>query len=160
MLFLTAYSGNKEVNMSRRKNLRLPDYDYSTMGAYFITLVTRLRAPLFGHITNTQLINSRMGDIAGREWRALPTRIPGLTLDAYILMPNHLHGILWLGENRLYPLSRIIALYKAGVTRHCRQKIWQFNFYERVIRDERELYFARQYIEQNPLRWELDRYYL
>ncbi|MEG3128353.1 transposase [Pantoea cypripedii] len=146
--------------MPHRKNLRLPDYDYRTTGAYFITLVTRLRTPLFGHIMNTRLISSRLGEIAGQEWKALPSRIPGLTLDAFVLMPNHLHGILWLGENKHCPLSRIIALYKAGVTRRCGQKIWQFNFYERVIRDERELYFVRQYIEHNPLRWELDRYYL
>ncbi|WP_416412194.1 transposase [Pantoea sp. App145] len=146
--------------MSHRKNLRLPYYDYKSAGAYFVTLVTRQRAPLFGHIENTQLMSSRFGIIAEQEWSMLPSRINKLKLDAFVLMPNHLHGILWLGENMLCPLQRIIALYKAGVTRRCEQKIWQFNFHERVIRDEGELYFVRQYIEQNPLRWELDRYYL
>ncbi|WP_313689057.1 transposase, partial [Pantoea sp.] len=139
---------------------RLPYYDYKSAGAYFVTLVTRLRVPLFGHIDNSCLIRSHFGTIAELEWFSLSSRIPGLKLDSFVLMPNHLHGILWLGENRLCPLSRIIALYKAGVTRRCGQKIWQFNFHERVIRDERELYFVRQYIEQNPLRWEWDRYYL
>ncbi|MDY0925962.1 transposase [Pantoea trifolii] len=145
--------------MNRRKNTRLQNYDYSSPGAYFITLVTRSRAPLFGRINHGQIIDSQIGSVARKEWHALPKRIPGIKLDLFILMPNHLHGIIWLTDGNSLPLSRIIAFYKAGVSRICHQSIWQYNFHERVIRDERELYFARQYIEQNPLRWELDRYY-
>ncbi|ERK17810.1 hypothetical protein L579_2764 [Pantoea sp. AS-PWVM4] len=145
--------------MPRRKNLRLPHYDYTTSGAYFITLVTRLRAPLFGYIDQNKVICNNVGKIAVQEWLFLPSRVAGLTLDSFILMPNHLHGVLWLGENITFSLPRIIGLYKAGVSRRCEQKIWQFNFFERVIRDEQELYNVRQYIEQNPMSWELDRYY-
>ncbi len=145
--------------MKGRKNSRLPHHDYTSSGAYFITLVTRLRVPLFGHIENSTLVPSQIGCAAEQEWLALPTRILGLTLDTFIVMPNHLHGIIWLGEGNTLPLAKIIALYKAGVSRICQQSIWQRNFHERVIRDEQELFFARQYIEQNPLRWELDRYH-
>ncbi|WP_343551307.1 hypothetical protein [Pantoea sp.] len=145
--------------MKGRTNTRIPHYDYTSPGAYFITLVTRLRAPLFGHIEYSTLVCSPIGIIAEQEWQALPTRIVGLRLDAFVVMPNHVHGILWLSEANKLSLAKIIALFKAGVSRRCQQSIWQRNFHERVIRDERELFFARQYIQQNPLRWECDRYY-
>ncbi|NWA63121.1 transposase [Pantoea sp. B9002] len=145
--------------MKRRKNTRLPYYDYTSQGAYFITIVTHLRAPLFGYIENSILIPSSIGLTAKQEWFAISSRIPGVKLDAFVLMPNHLHGIIWLTDETVFTLAKIMALYKAGVSRICQQSLWQRNFYERIIRDERELYFARQYIEQNPLRWELDSYY-
>ncbi|WP_336767781.1 hypothetical protein [Pantoea endophytica] len=145
--------------MKGRKNIRLLNYDYTASGAYFITLITRLRAPLFGHIDHHLFFPSPMGHTAKQAWLALPTRIAGLTLDSFVVMPNHLHGIIWLTGDNTVSLSTIIALYKAGMSRMWQQSLWQRNFYERVIRDERELFFARQYIEQNPLRWTLDRYY-
>ncbi|XXN65458.1 transposase [Enterobacter ludwigii] len=145
--------------MNLRKNTRLKNYDYSSQGAYFITLVTRLRESIFGHIESTRLIPSSIGLVAEQEWSTLSTRISGIKLDVFILMPNHLHGILWLTDENALTLSRIMALYKAGVSRICQQSIWQYNFHERIIRDERELFFTRQYIEQNPLRWESDLYY-
>ncbi len=145
--------------MNHRKHIRLQHYNYSSPGAYFVTLVTRLRAPLFGYIKNEQLIPTALGQLAEQQWLLLPSRLSGLQLDKFIIMPNHLHGLIWLDTEKKYSLSKVIAFYKAGVSRISHQKIWQHNFYERIIRDESELHFTRQYIEQNPLRWELDRYY-
>lgn len=145
--------------MQFRKQLRLLHYDYAAAGAYFITLVTRQRLCLFGHIRQAQLIPSKTGSVVYQEWLNLSLRVPGLMTDAFIVMPNHLHGILWLSGENNNSLSRVIAGYKAGVSRVIANIVWQHNFYERIIRNEKELFFARQYIEQNPLRWELDHYY-
>ena len=145
--------------MNQRKNTRLVNYDYASSGAYFVTLVSRLRAPLFGYITHETLTPSPVGIIVEQEWLLLSTRIPLLRLDKFTVMPNHFHGILWLKPDNTLPLSRIISSYKAGVSRLCHQSIWQYNFHERVIRNERELFYTRQYIEQNPLRWHVDPYF-
>lgn len=145
--------------MKYRQNIRLRNYDYASPGAYFITLVTHQRSLLFGDINNGKLMATALGSIAEQHWLNIASHLNAVALDAFTLMPNHLHGILWLNEGS-NSLSRIIAFYKAGVTRCAGIKVWQSNFYERVIRRERELMFTRQYIEQNPLRWALDRYHL
>ncbi|RRW72320.1 hypothetical protein EGJ48_11560 [Pantoea dispersa] len=145
--------------MQFRKQLRLLHYDYTAAGAYFITIVARQRLCLFGSIRQAKLVPSKTGSVVYQEWLKLSLRVPGLMTDAFIVMPNHIHGILWLCSENNNSLSRIIAGYKAGVSRVTANRVWQHNFYERIIRNEKELFFARQYIEQNPLRWELDHYY-
>lgn len=82
--------------MQFRKQLRLLHYDYAAAGAYFITLVTRQRLCLFGRMRQAQLIPSKTGSVVYQEWLNLSLRVPGLMTDAFVVMPNHLHGILWL----------------------------------------------------------------
>ncbi len=82
-----------------RRSIRLPDHDYSQPGAYFITIVTHHRDCLFGNIVNGQMQLSPMGQIAEEHWRAIPQHFPHVGLGAYVVMPNHLHGIIIIHEN-------------------------------------------------------------
>jgi REP element-mobilizing transposase RayT len=83
-----------------RRSIRLPDYDYSQPGAYFITMVTYQREPLFGEIVNGEMRLSAMGQIAEEHWRAIPEHFPQVELGAFVVMPNHVHGIIILHDGR------------------------------------------------------------
>jgi putative transposase len=82
-----------------RRSIRLPDHDYSQPGAYFITMVTHQRANLFGNIVNGEMQYSPMGRIAEEHWRFIPEHFPDVELGAYVVMPNHIHGIIIIREN-------------------------------------------------------------
>src|SRR5947209_5877805 len=129
-----------------RKSLRLRDYDYSANGAYFITVCTHERcAVLIGE----------MQAAAEREFLALPSRFSGLSLDCWIVMPDHLHAIVPLIECRS-TLSAIVQAYKSLSTRAIKQltdvgRVWQRGFYDRVVRNEIELAALREYVHDNPI---------
>ncbi|QGY29666.1 hypothetical protein CUN67_12285 [Pantoea cypripedii] len=151
----------REAKMKNRKYPRLKNYDYKTTGAYFITLVCHQRLPLFGRISSGTFHPTLLGETTWYEWNNLTCRYPSwLRTDAFVLMPNHLHGILWLLDGCPRSVSDIIGLFKSGVTRQFHLKIWQRSFYDRVIRDEYELLKIREYIQNNPLQWALDRLYI
>ncbi len=80
----------------RRKALRLPGYDYTRAGAYFVTICTRHREPLLGRVVDGETVLSAFGQIADATWRWLGEQYPYVVIDAYVVMPNHLHGILWI----------------------------------------------------------------
>jgi putative transposase len=166
------------MNQFRRRSIRLRDYDYGAHGAYFVTLCTQLRYLHFDDITIKQ--------IAEDCWKAIPDHFPNTELDEWIVMPNHLHGIILITEtstntdNRrgvqlnAHPTSRqapaspyrgtlavIVRTYKAAVTSACRKQgkidfAWQRNYYEHIIRNEGDLNRIREYIVLNPMRWEED----
>ena len=77
-----------------RKSIRLPEYDYSQAGAYYVTIVTYQRDCLFGEIVNEEMILNDLGKIADECWRAIPEHFPNVELGAYVIMPNHAHGII------------------------------------------------------------------
>lgn len=81
-----------------RRSTRLPDYDYSQLGAYFVTLVTRKRTCRFGEIDRETVILNKDGQIARSEWNHLADRFPGVALDEFVIMPDHIHGIIFLQE--------------------------------------------------------------
>ena len=83
---------NREIH--HRRSIRLKGYDYTQAGAYFVTIVLQDRLCLFGEIVNTEMQLSKAGEVASRFWEALPDRFPMIKIDAYIIMPNHLHGIV------------------------------------------------------------------
>lgn len=143
--------------MKQRKSPRLHYFNYASPGAYFITLVCQNRWSLFGEIHNDKLSISSLGQIASDAWYTLPERVPGLHLDVFTIMPNHLHGILWLNETTSLSLLQVINLYKGGVTRMAGRRMWQRSFYDRVIRNADELAAIRDYIRNNPAQWTLDR---
>jgi REP element-mobilizing transposase RayT len=82
-----------------RRSIRLPHYDYSQPGAYFVTIVAWQRECLFGEIVNAETRLYKIGKIVESEWLALPKRFSSLELGAWVIMPNHFHGILWIHEN-------------------------------------------------------------
>jgi REP element-mobilizing transposase RayT len=141
----------------QRRPIRLPAYDYASPGAYFVTVCTAGRVCFLGSIVEDASRLDAVGRLVEREWVALPTRFPYLELDAFVVMPNHLHGIVVLRAGQAPPLPVVVGSFKSGCSRHAGRALWQRGFHERVIRDERELARIRQYVAENPLRWALDR---
>jgi putative transposase len=141
------------------KRLRLPGYDYHCPGAYFITVVTRGRERLFGRIRDGQVYHSAEGAIAVSTWHSIPQHHRGVRLDAFVVMPDHLHGILVLDSSPL-SLPDLVALFKAATTREINRlrgspgaAIWHRSYHERIIRDDGEWNRIRRYIENNPRDW-------
>ncbi len=151
-----------------RRSIRLPAYDYSQVGAYFVTFVCKGRALL--------LEDPPARVIVDETWRWLADRYEHVHVDEYIVMPNHVHGIIVIRDARRggsrtdptertkrKPLGRLIGAFKTVSTKRINAirgtpgfPIWQRNYYERVLRNDEELNQVRQYIIDNPLRWEQD----
>ena len=184
----------ESADRQSRRSIRLKGYDYSQAGAYFVTIVTQGRVCLFGDVVGDTMQLNGAGRLAQAAWEGLPRRFPGIGLDTFVVMPNHVHGIIVIDESvgaslvgsqdgdhagmpdgerattRVAPtLGDVVGAYKSIVTveyargvrangwRRFRGRLWQRNYYEHVIRDERELHLAREYIVNNPLQWSLDR---
>lgn len=169
----------KDFGKCHRRSIRLPDYDYSQNGAYFVTVCTKNRECLFGEIENGEMKLNDAGKIAYQCWQNIPMHFPHVATDRFEIMPNHIHGILFInnavvGAKNFSPLQgqrpcgtsrtigSIIRGFNIGVTKWIRentsiQNVWQRNYYERVIRDESEWNRIRQYIADNPARWDMDR---
>ena len=161
---------------NRRAPLRLPAYDYAQVGAYFVTIVTHGRISLFGEIIDGDMRINRLGSITQAIWTELPKHFKGISTDQFVIMPNHVHGIIHItdvvgtqhaapAKSHVHPgsLGAIVRSFKAAVSKRCKQQdvvsaatIWQRNYYDHVIRDENELARIREYIATNPLRWSLD----
>jgi REP element-mobilizing transposase RayT len=156
-----AYSG------PRRKELRLSGFNYATPGAYFVTIVLQDRACRLATLESGHSILRPAGHLVNAEWSGLPGRFPGLALDEYIVMPDHLHGLLILTSpfgGCLPNLSGIIKAFKSKTTveyglrvRHngwpkYEKRLWQRGFFDEIIRDARHMDNVRQYIRENPMR--------
>jgi putative transposase len=170
---------------SQRHSPRLKTYDYSSSGAYFITLCTLNRECMFGGIIDDRMLLNANGEIVLKEWLKTPEIRREIKLDEYVVMPNHFHAVVFIdgrgdrpvarpdnqdvvspGQSRLKPASigAFVGGFKSSVTvriNEIRQTpnlpVWQRNYYEHVIRNEDELNEIRQYISTNPLKWALDR---
>ncbi len=138
-----------------RRSIRLRSFDYSTPTAYYITVCTKDRECL--------LENDPIPAILGRAWRL--TVNGGLPVPEwdFVVMPNHIHGIVWLPETPHTPLADAVRSFKSLCTRSINNlrgtpgaSVWQRNYYERIVRNERELARFRQYILDNPSRWNAD----
>jgi REP element-mobilizing transposase RayT len=145
--------------------MRLTGVDYSSPGAYFVTVCTRERRLLFGAIAENRMCLSPLGHEVQACLLGIPTHHPGVAVDRFVVMPNHIHTIVVLGcrgdidvaPTRPRGLPEIVGTFKAAVSRRTgRVGIWQRGYYDRVIRCERELEAIREYIANNPLRWALD----
>jgi len=153
------------VAYPQRKSPRLKGYDYSQSGAYFVTICTHQRLHLFGIITDQQMQHTPAGDIAVECWYSIPNHYPDVSLDAFIVMPNHIHGILCLDGDKdgfKTVLGRVINGYKGAVTSRLRGHlgepivVWQSRYHDAIIRDENSLNHIRAYVENNPLSWSDD----
>ncbi len=248
-----------DANIHHRRSIRLPGYDYTQEGAYFVTMVTAHRECLFGEVVEAAVRLSPLGMVAAACWQAIPQHFPGVELDVWVIMPNHVHGIIVLpgsavvggasvadaagpgsvsagarlgvgaqhaaplpgiasppgvatptpdssapgapppgvaapppatvgapvgahrvGAQHAAPLpgiapapdvprvapgslGAIVRSFKSAVTKQAREMawmpgvpLWQRNYYEHIVRNERELERLRRYIDENPERWELD----
>lgn len=190
-----------------RRSIRLKEYDYAQTGAYFVTICTHQREPLFGEILKGVMGLNAVGCMVLDVWRGLSQRFSSVALDEFIVMPNHVHAIFWITDIRVgaplvgalprtgappravVPETDVVGIRTDGVgTRptptvtlgdivgamksittveyiHRQRnvnphqvipKLWQRNYYERIIRTEEELHAIRHYIRNNPAQWELD----
>ena len=151
----------------QRKRLRLPDYDYSLPGYYFVTFCTADRAQLLGRIVPgdeleiPEMVLNPYGRTVQSSIEEIPSRYPSVQMIKYVVMPNHVHMILSLSsEDPGRPsLPRIIQQLKRAVSVKIGKTIWQPRYYEHVIRDENEFQEIWKYIDANPIKWEMDMYY-
>ena len=148
-----------------RKKLRLGEWDYSNSGYYFITICTKDKHNLFwAHVGNGHA-RSAAGTIAEENLLAIPFHYPHVKIDKYVIMPNHIHAILVIDSANMeracpFPtLSTIIGSYKSSVSRAIGYPIWQKSFYDHIIRGEQDYREIWQYIENNPIKWEQDRFF-
>jgi putative transposase len=161
-----------------RRSIRLPSFDYSQPGDYFLTICSVERRCIFGHIENGCFHESTLGQIIRTCWLRIPEHFPAVETDAFGVMPNHLHGILRIERFSQGPdsphreafssptfgsIPTIVRTSKAGVTRLARQQghwtqgaLWQRDYFERVIRHGKEYADTCRYIMENPLGWEFD----
>ncbi len=170
-----------------RQSIRLKGYDYSQQGAYFVTICTYKRCEVFGEIRGGEMYLSSQGEIAQAMWKTLPKRFPGIELDSFVIMPNHIHGIVVRSQyvtpkpanqtvppfkysyksfrttsHRFQTLNEMMRTFKAVTSYHVRKKenaafAWQRGYYEYIIRNEKELGFIRSYIVNNPAKWQEDK---
>lgn len=188
-----------------RRTIRLQGYDYAQDGSYFVTICTFDRGCLFGDVLDGEMHLTPFGVVIQRHWENLPQHYPAIALDVFVVMPNHVHGIVILGGgidkaakgkgdeadqrndgeknkegragqaeygaaqgkgragHRPAPtLGEVMRGFKAfsakeiNILRGTAGPVWQRNYYEHIIRDERSLQAIRQYIIDNPARWAED----
>ena len=157
-----------------RRSIRLKGYDYAQAGAYFVTVCTQDRVCLFGNVVDGKMRLNAVGQMVQAAWGDLPNHYPHVELDEFVIMPNHVHGIIFIVGAGFKPaptipikchgLAEIVRAFKTFSARRINQHlgmsgvpVWQRNYYEHIIRDESSLNRIRQYILDNPLRWTLDR---
>ncbi len=167
-----------------RRSIRAEGYDYTQEGAYFITICTTNRKCLLGEVVNGEVQLNEIGKVVEKAWLQTPEVRPNLELDAFVVMPNHFHAILFItgtpdqratrrvaltGAERPVglisgSLGAIVGQFKSIATKMVKQlrkaidsPVWQRNYYEHVIRNEESLSRIREYIQTNPQRWDHDR---
>ena len=159
------------VSMQRRST-RLRTRDYSGPGIYFITICAL--SHLFGRVRNGGMVLSPFGEIARECWANLPNHFPHVHADEFVVMPDHVHGILFFDPRparahairRISPgsLGAVVRSFKSAVAarinsigRRRMSGIWQRNYFDRIIRSRADLDCVRRYVRDNPMRWELNR---
>ena len=168
-----------------RRSIRLQGYDYSQPGAYFVTICALGRECLFGEVIADDMQPTACGQTVSAGWNDLPRHYANVQLDEFVVMPNHVHGIIVLTAHtqhippvgaglkpapatqpaftQRHGLPEIVRAFKTFSARRVNElratpgvPLWQRNYYEHVIRDDDELNRIRQYIIENPLKWALD----
>ncbi len=157
-----------------RKTIRLKGYDYAQNGAYFVTICIKNKECISGEILDGKIVLNDVGEMIQSVWNGLPEHYPHVELDQFVVMPNHMHGIVVISNDnykggetpplRKRTLGQIIAYFKYQTTKQINQRrntpgipVWQRNYFDRIIRNETELNHIRRYILNNPLKWHLDK---
>ena len=162
-------------DIHHRRSIRLRGYDYSSDGAYFVTICTQNKLCLLGNVINGEMAINETGKITEQCWLQIPIHFPIAKLNAFIIMPNHLHGIIELCDdqniveaNNYSPIrargtsltiGSIVRGFKIGVTKLIGRSIWQRSYYEHIIRDDEDYYHIEEYIRNNPINWQNDKLY-
>ena len=143
----------------KRKNPRLRYYDYAKQNYYFVTICTHEKRCIYG---NPQRL-SQLGQIAYTALEEVPKHFSDITIDKFVIMPNHVHAIV-IVQRYGTDLSVVIGQYKAHVTKQIRKllphlQVWQTSFHDHVIRNQTDYARIWNYIDTNPARWEDDCFY-
>ena len=171
---------DKEKELPKRKRLRLENYDYSSCGAYFLTICTHNRqnmlSSVVGAIHESPVIKlTEYGKIVDNVIKNIPEHLM-ITVDRYVIMPNHIHLIIIIPNNekiraiRESPLrgrsviSKAIGYIKMNASKEIHNRlgnntIWQRGFHDHIIRDQCDYEEISKYISENPLRWHYDKLY-
>lgn len=180
-MFLQGAYYISKMKFKYKKQYRLPDFDYSDDGEYFITICTQDHKRYFGKIRNGKMILSVTGKVVDKIWNKITDKFKNVELDVYQVMPNHFHGILIIkNQNCRNLIDQIPQEFKSGIKNNPmelnsvslggiirwfkgRVKFearsldhdfkWQSRFHDRIIRDEKEFYFIREYIINTPGNW-------
>ena len=162
----------KYQNKYRIESTRLNVCDYSNPWWYYVTVNTKNHIEYFEQISNGKVSLNELGLITKNRWEDIPEHFPNIELDYFVIMPNHLHGIIIINPTVETPertslpqkitLGQIINQFKGSVKRWANKNnysnlSWQPRFYDHIIRNEKELYNIRKYIEQNPLKWDIEK---
>lgn len=149
-----------------RRAMRLNGYDYAQGGAYYVTICTHARACILSTITDGQVGLTVAGQMVEKYWLSLPHHYQ-VEMDTYIIMPNHVHGIVVIlqkQEKSLFNLMRSFKSFSAKAINRARGlqgvPVWQGRYYDHVVRDENDLNRIREYIAHNPLQWSSDENYM
>ncbi len=182
-----------DLQKHHRRSIRLKGYDYSSEGAYYVTIVTHGRECLFGEIIDDEMYLNEYGVIIQNWWNEIPVHFKNVDLGSFVIMPNHVHGIIFIVEerrgevisphgspNNIYLnannqggetpplrkpiLGQIVAYFKYQSTKEMNRvetpnaitRLWQRNYYEHILRNEKDLKQKTDYILDNPSRWEED----
>jgi len=154
----------------RRRSIRLPSHDYRSSGWYFVTLCTHERQPLLARPVGAKLVLTPAGRFVDSAWTEIPHHFRHVSTDAFVVMPDHIHGILVIhgapdcrikAGFRVAPgsLGAVVRSFKAAASRRINAThpplgpVWQRNYYEAIIRDQRGLNNVRRYITNNPRVW-------
>ncbi|MDR0873540.1 MAG: transposase [Prevotellaceae bacterium] len=187
-------------DIHHRRSIRLRNYDYSQAGLYFVTICVQNHECIFGAITDGEMILNEYGKTANDCWLDIQQHYPNVALHEFVVMPNHIHGIIeiitnddgtgvgannhspndnelpndeWANDkraNNYSPLRRqpcgtsrtigaIIRGFKIGVTKQIGYSVWQRNYFEHIIQNEKRHWIIVDYINNNPARWETDMFY-
>ena len=159
---------------NHRRLVRLRGYDYTQAGAYFVTICAHNQVGMFGDVLHGEMRLNLYGQAVVECWNDLRNHYPYVRLDAFVVMPNHMHGILELIDDvgtglkpaptQRHPLSEIVRGLKTFSSRRINQlrhspgvPVWQRNYYEHVVRNESDLDAIRNYILDNPSKWTDDK---
>ncbi|MDR1679340.1 MAG: transposase [Prevotellaceae bacterium] len=173
-------------DIHHRRSVRLREYDYAQAGLYFITICVQNHKCVFGNIVNDEIILNEYGRMANDCWLEIPQHYQNVVLHEFVIMPNHIHGILEIADvgveyfrpdnetgnkrvENIRPLRRpncepgtigaIVRGFKIGVTKQIGYSIWQRNYHEHIIRNQNRHAIIVDYINNNPAKWENDRFY-
>ena len=150
------------MSVPSRKSPRLSGYDYQTSNYYFLTICTHHHKCIFG--TPGEL--NHLGRIAANDLMNIPAIHPGVKIDKFVVMPNHIHVIMVISNPADCPsIPQMIASYKTGVTKQIRSicpglTVWQRSFYDHIIRNEADYQSIWQYVSGNPSKWLEDQFYV
>jgi len=149
----------------RIESARHPRWSYSDPAWYFVTICTENRDSYLGRIEAAEVHLFPAGLIAQACWKQIPEHFPQAEIDHFVVMPNHLHGIVAIGPSeKPATLGTIVGSFKSAATRRCRREglplAWQTRFHDRIIRGNKALGAIRDYILANPRNWMEDEYFV